>query len=171
MLFSQILMEIKMSTVIYKDKNVELNMFKAWTVCIVSSLFFFYEFIQINLFNSINNDVIRDFHLNATQLGFLSACYFYSTVFFLLPAGQILDRFSAKKVILITLALCIVGIIGFALSKNVILAAFFRFIEGIGSAFCFLGSLILPRFNRHSFLLNYVLNDEVFYVRKEKKIY
>jgi len=129
-----------MNTVVYKDKNLELNMFKAWTVCIVSSLFFFYEFIQINLFNSINNDVIRDFHLNATQLGFLSACYFYSTVFFLLPAGQILDRFSAKKVILITLALCIVGIIGFALSKSVILAAFFRFIEGIGSAFCFLGS-------------------------------
>lgn len=112
----------------------------SWIVSITASLFFFYEFIQINMFNSIDQDVLKAFHLNATQLGLLSACYFYSTVGFLLPAGQILDRFKAKKVILITLFICIIGITGFALSNTMITACFFRLLEGIGSAFCFLGS-------------------------------
>jgi len=84
-----------------------------WAVCCVASLFFFYEFIQINMFNSIDPEIVKAFKLNATQLGLLSACYFYSTVGFLLPAGQILDRYSVKKVILVTLLLCIVGIVGF----------------------------------------------------------
>lgn len=123
-----------------KEIRTEKVAFFSWVVCLTTSLFFLYEFIQINMFNTINPDVIRVFHVNATQLGWLSACYFFSTVFFMLPAGQILDRFSPKKVILVTLILCIIGIVGFASSRAILPAAIFRIAEGVGSAFCFLGS-------------------------------
>lgn len=114
--------------------------YRAWITCLVSALFFLYEFIQINMFNSINQNIMSAYKLNSIGLGLLSSIYFYSTVVFLLPAGQILDKFSQKKVIILTIIICIVGIIGFAITSNIIIAAVCRFFEGVGSAFCFLGS-------------------------------
>ncbi|HSW68978.1 MAG TPA: MFS transporter [Gammaproteobacteria bacterium] len=114
--------------------------FKAWVICLISALFFLYEFVQINMFNAIDPYIIEAFQLNATKLGWLSSCYFYTTVGFLLPAGLILDYFSPKRVILITLSTCIIGIAGFSFSNTICFAIIFRLLEGIGSAFCFLGS-------------------------------
>lgn len=112
----------------------------AYIICFIAALFFLFEFIQINMFNSIDSYVAKSYGLDGAGLGFISSIYFYSTVAFLLPAGQILDLFSAKKTILITLFACIIGIFGFSVTHNFYLACFFRLLEGIGSAFCFLGS-------------------------------
>lgn len=114
-----------------------------WIVCFSAALFFFYEFIQMNMFNSVSADLMKAFSINATQLGNLSSIYFYSNLLFLSCAGLILDRFSTRKVILTTLTLCIVGIGSFALTSNIGWAYVFRFMSGIGSAFCFLSSIRL----------------------------
>jgi MFS family permease len=114
-----------------------------WFVCFSAALFFFYEFIQQNMFNAINTWLMQDFSLSAAQLGFLSANYFYANLIFLLPAGLILDRLSTRKVILISLFICIFGTFSFALSTNFYWASLFRFMTGIGSAFCFLGCIRL----------------------------
>ncbi len=55
---------------------------KGWVVCMVASLFFFYDFIQMNIFSVINVPLMHDFHLNAAQLGTLSAYFFMSTRYF-----------------------------------------------------------------------------------------
>lgn len=115
----------------------------AWLVCFASSLFFFYEFIQMNMFNAINTQLMQEYHLTAAALGKMSACYFYANVLFLLPAGSILDRFSTKKVVLIALTICAIGTFLFACAHSVLLASIFRFITGIGSAFCFLSCIRL----------------------------
>ena len=114
--------------------------FSGYFVCLIASLFFLYEFIQINMFNSIEHSVVLAYKLDGIGIGFLSSIYFYSTVLFLLPAGQILDKFSPKLVILTTIFICIFGLTGFALTHNIFVACFCRFLEGIGSAFCFLGN-------------------------------
>lgn len=115
--------------------------YQPWIVCFSAALFFFYEFIQLNMFNAINSDLMRDFAINATQLGKLSAIYFYANLLFLPIAGSLLDRYSPRKLILITLTLCVFGIGLFALSYTLIVAGIARFISGIGSAFCFLSSI------------------------------
>ena len=79
----------------------------AWIVTLTASLFFFYEFIQLNLFNAIAVDLMQDFHLDAAQLGNLSSMYFYANALFLFPAGMMLDRFSAKKLLLFAVALLV----------------------------------------------------------------
>jgi MFS family permease len=119
------------------------NKFQPWIVCFSAALFFFYEFIQMHMFNAVSRDLMRDFSIDATQLGNLSAIYFYSNVLFLLFSGVILDRFSTRRVILITLSLCAIGIGTFALTHSLIIAGISRFISGIGSAFCFLSSIRL----------------------------
>jgi MFS family permease len=114
-----------------------------WIVCFSAALFFFYEFIQMNMFNAISANLMDAFSLNATGLGKLSAYYFYANLLFLPIAGALLDRYSTRKVILSSLLLCIVGIASFATTSSFIWASLFRFMSGIGSAFCFLSSIRL----------------------------
>ncbi|BBB15887.1 transporter MFS superfamily [Candidatus Rickettsiella viridis] len=117
--------------------------FLPWIVCFSAALFFFYEFIQMNMFNAISADLMRAFSLHATELGKLSAYYFYANLLFLPIAGALLDRFSTRLIILSALLLCVIGITGFATTHSFVLACIFRFMSGIGSAFCFLSSIRL----------------------------
>jgi MFS family permease len=114
-----------------------------WLVCFSAALFFFYEFIQMNMFNAISPELMRDFSVNATQLGYLSATYLYADVVFLFPAGMLLDRFSTRHIILLAMLICIAGTLGFALAHSFWLASLCHFMAGIGNAFCFLSCMML----------------------------
>lgn len=119
------------------------SIYLPWLVCFTAALFFFYEYIQMNMFNAISQDVMRDFSITATGLSQLSAYYFYATLLFFPIGGALLDRFSTRKIILSTILLCNIGIAGFALTHSISLAYIFRALSGIGSAFCFLSSMRL----------------------------
>lgn len=113
----------------------------AWLVVMTTSLFFFYEFVQLNIFNSIGTQVMHKFDLDAVELGHLAAMYFYANALFVFPAGNLLDRFSTKRLLLAAIALCTFGTFMFSLAETFLVAAVGRFIVGIGASFCFLGSI------------------------------
>lgn len=112
-----------------------------WCICFAASLFFFYEFIQGNMFASIADDIMQDFHIQADSLTYLSSVYYVSNVLFLFVAGIILDRFSAKKTILLAMLFCVASTFVLSYVHSFYLALICRFITGIGSAFCFLGPI------------------------------
>jgi MFS family permease len=114
-----------------------------WLVTLTASLFFFYEFIQLNLFNAIDVQLMEAFKLNAPQLGQLSSMYFYANALCLFPAGILLDRFSTKKLLLGAVAFCTVGTFIFALAQSYLVAAGGRFLVGMGASFCFLSCIRL----------------------------
>ncbi len=114
-----------------------------WIVCLSAGLFFFYEFIQLHMFNSLSTHLMQDFSINAWQLGLLSNTYLMADVVFLLPAGIILDRFSVRRVILTAIMICVIGTLGFSLTHSIYLAGAFHFLSGIGNAFCFLSCILL----------------------------
>jgi MFS family permease len=134
---------IKAEILVNPTKAKKLSRSTPWIVCLSAALFFFYEFIQSNMFSSIATDVMADFHINAESYSHLSSVYFLANVIFLFPAGTILDRFSTKRVILISLGLCILGTFLFAHSSHYSVALICRFLTGIGSAFCFLACIRL----------------------------
>ena len=114
-----------------------------WLVCFSAALFFFFEFMQVNMFNALDPALIQTFHMSAIQLGHLSANYFYATVIFLFPAGMILDRVSTRKVIILAMLASVLCTFGFALSHAVWQAELCRFITGIGGSFCLLANVRL----------------------------
>ncbi len=116
---------------------------RSWIVCISAAAFFLYEFLQMLCLNSISTDLMAAFHINATQLGWLSSANFIATILCLFPAGQLIDRLPVKRLILIAMSLCIGGTILFAHTESFALALLCRFMTGIGSAFCFLCSMRL----------------------------
>ncbi|HEX4045303.1 MAG TPA: MFS transporter [Gammaproteobacteria bacterium] len=115
----------------------------AWVVILTAAAFFFYEFIQMNLFNTINVELRETFQLDAIELGQLFSMYFYANAILLFPAGVLLDRFSTKKLLLAATGICTIGAFLFALAPNFWIAAAGRFLIGCGAAFCFLSALRL----------------------------
>jgi MFS family permease len=113
----------------------------AWVVVLSASLYFFYEFIQMNLFASIDVQLMQAFNLTAPELGRLASMYFYANALFVFPAGVMLDRFSPKKLLLIAVVFSTLGTLAFAVATEYWVAAVSRFVVGTGAAFCFLGCI------------------------------
>ncbi len=126
----------------YKGFDMEkTSLLLPWVVCFAASLFFFYEFIQGNMFASIADNIMHDFHIQADKMTYLSSIYYLSNVIFLFAAGLLLDRFSTKKTMLVAMLLCVLSTFVLAYAHSFYLALFCRFVTGIGSAFCFLGPI------------------------------
>lgn len=134
-----------MSTMAKRIPAHEANYYgwRSWVVVFTSALFFFYEFMQLNMFNALDTALIREFHVTAMQLGELSAHYFYSEIIFLLPAGIILDRVSTRKIILVAMCLTVGSTFLFAIAQQFWITEICRFMTGFGGAFCFLSSIRL----------------------------
>ena len=129
------------------DEFQEYDDFKSsllpWMVCFAATLFFFYEFIQGNMFASIAANIMQDFQIQANKMAWLSSIYYLSNVLFLFIAGMVLDRFSIKYTLLIAMFLCVASTFLLAHSHSFYVALLSRFVTGIGSAFCFLGPVRL----------------------------
>ena len=115
----------------------------AWLVVLISALFFFYEFLQMNMFNTINADLMCAFNINGIQVSNLSAAYFYADIILLFPAGIILDKFSTRLVLSIAMAVTVAAMFVFAFTDNYWLAFSMRLLSGFGAAFNLLSSLRL----------------------------
>jgi len=113
----------------------------AWLVILTTSLFFFYEFIQMNIFNTINEQLRAAYQLDAVQLGQLFSMYFYANFLCLFFAGNLLDRFSTRKLLIFAIILCTVGTFIFSIATSYSVAAAGRLMVGAGASFCFLSCI------------------------------
>ncbi len=112
-----------------------------WWVVFCASLFFFYAFIQMNMFNAVNPALMQTFDVGPTATGDLSAYYFYFDVAFLFPAGIILDRVSTRWALAIAMAVTVIAVTLFSFAHDLTQAAICRSFIGAAGAFCLLGSV------------------------------
>ncbi len=114
---------------------------RKWFILVVASLFFCYEFVQMTMMNAIGLNILSALSLSSEELAILSAAYYVILILLTLPAGNILDCFSEKKVILITFAISIVGTFTLASAESLPIAIAGRSLSGVGGAFAFLSCL------------------------------
>jgi MFS family permease len=118
-------------------------MMQPWAVCFAASLFFFYQFIQGNMFASIADHVMRDFGIQASKLVYLSSVYYLPNVLCLFVAGVLIDRFSVKKILLLSMFLCTASTFVLAYTSDFYVALVCRFVAGVTSAFVLLAPVRL----------------------------
>jgi MFS family permease len=112
-------------------------------IFILASLFLFLEMgLQVSP-SIMTNQLMSEFNINASVLGVMASCYFYSYTVMQIPSGLLYDRFGARSLISISTALCSIGALFFGLSHSVFLLGVGRFLLGIGSAFAFVGVLAI----------------------------
>lgn len=83
----------------------------------------------------MNGTLMKAFNINATELGNLTACYFYAYLVLQIPAGLLLDKFGPRKVSTVAIFFCAVGTLIFSQANSLLVAGIGRFITGIGAAF------------------------------------
>jgi len=83
----------------------------------------------------------QELGLAAGQLGLLAGAYFLGFALMQLPLGSALDRWGAKRVLMVFLAAAVLGCAAFALARSLpgLLAA--RFLVGVGVSACLMAPL------------------------------
>lgn len=118
-------------------------MIKSVIMFMLAALFLFFEMaIQVSP-GIMTEPLMNSFNINVFWLGLMSGAYFITYTFMQVPAGLFYDRFTAKSVIMVPLLICTIGSFLFALAPNVYLAACARIFMGFGSAFAFIGVLVV----------------------------
>ncbi len=123
------------------ESNKEPSAFHQWLVLVAASLMFFYSFVQMNMLNPIGSTLMHSFSISAVQLGGLSAMYFYGNFLLIFPAGLLLDRFSPRKILFLSLLIASISMFTFAYSTSLLTADLSRFISGLCGSFAFLGAI------------------------------
>lgn len=137
------------------------NSFSPWLICLTASLFPLFAFVQMNLLNVLHTDILKSLSIDETKLGSLSALYIYADAMLLIPAGLLLDRYSARKLLMLGMSVSLCGTILFASANTLSMASVARFISGSGHAFalisCFkLVADLFPSY-RHAFVISLVI--------------
>ena len=115
----------------------------AWTVWLLSALFFFYAFFQRVAPSVMVEDLMRDFSVNAAILGNLAAFYFYAYAGMQLPVGMAVDTWGPRRVLTVAGIACGIGSLIFATADSLWAAYLGRLLVGGGAAFGFVGNLKL----------------------------
>ena len=115
------------------------SVIQPWVVVSAAAVFFFFVFIQVNMLNSLSDSIYKYFHTDIQGFSQIAVSYFYGNVLLLFPAGVILDHFSTRRVLLLSMALLVLATVAFGLSTTVSQAVLARFLSGLTGAFCLLG--------------------------------
>jgi MFS family permease len=117
--------------------------FYGLVVFVLAGLFLVYEMaIQFSP-GVMTKQLMRDFSIDAAALGWMASVYFYSYTFMQIPAGLLFDRFGPRTLLTAASFLCALGVMFFSLTTSIYPAALGRFFMGIGSAFAFIGMLVV----------------------------
>lgn len=115
----------------------------AYTIFFLAASFYLYEFILQVAPSVMAAPMMQTFQVSAEGFGVVSAFYFYAYAPMQLPAGVLFDRYGPRKLMTIALVVCALGSFFFASTDSLVTAAVGRFMIGMGSAFSFIGVLVL----------------------------
>jgi MFS family permease len=114
-----------------------------YLICVLASVFYLYEFVLQVSPSVMTTQLMRDFGIGAAGVSMISAFYYYSYTPMQLVAGLLYDRFGPRRVLTAAILVCASGAFFFCTTHNVAMASTGRFLMGMGSAFSFIGALML----------------------------
>lgn len=115
----------------------------AYFIFFLAASFYLYEFILQVAPSVMAESMMKTFGVTGEGFGFISAFYFYAYAPTQLPAGVLYDRYGPRKLMTFAILLCALGSAFFASTDSIFTACIGRFLIGIGSAFSFIGVLVL----------------------------
>lgn len=87
--------------------------------------------------------LIDDLHISAFGLGLMSGVYFYTYAGMQIPSGLLFDRYHPRLLITVSILICTLGTLLFAVAQNIYVGSLARLLMGFGSAFAFVAVLIV----------------------------
>jgi len=127
-----------------KAANRSLNfILYPWLICLIGMFFYCFNYFLRVSPSVMQDDLIQNFHITAYQFGALAGFYYYAYTPMQLPAGMIYDKFGARPVLFFACLTAVLGLSIFVSADTYGMAAFGRFLVGLGCAFAYIGVLKL----------------------------
>lgn len=133
------MIHILSKSVIHKIPHPYISVFMVG----LGSLFYIYEFFIRVIPSVITNELMHEFSLNASMLGFISSLFYYAYTAMQIPSGLMCDRFGPKRLLIVGLFGCGLATIFFGSTHSAASISVARFISGAMSAFAFICPLVL----------------------------
>jgi MFS family permease len=106
-------------------------------------MFYLYEFVLQVSPSVMTMQLMKACGIGAAGVSVISAFYYYSYTPMQLVAGLLYDCFGPRRVLTAAILVCAAGAFFFCTTHNVAMASTGRFLMGMGSAFSFIGALML----------------------------
>lgn len=115
----------------------------AWISFSIASTFFLFEFVTRVEPGLATHDIAQFYGLSNADLGTLASLFFWVYAPMQIVVGLLLDRYGAKRFILLGSFTCAAGMLVFAATHSVVIGGFGRGLTGFGAAFAFVAALWL----------------------------
>lgn len=117
----------------------------AWTVWMIASVFYAYQYILRVMPNIMLEDIMQQFHIGAATFGQFSGVYYIGYSLMHLPLGILLDRFGPRKVMSGCILLTVVGLLPLIYAEHWAYPIIGRALIGMGSSAAILGVFKIVR--------------------------
>ena len=111
----------------------------AWTVWMIASIFYAYQYILRVMPNVMLDDIMQQFHIGAAGFGQFSGVYYIGYALMQVPIGMMLDRFGSRKVMSGCILLTVIGLLPLIFAEHWVYPVIGRVFIGIGSSAAILG--------------------------------
>jgi predicted MFS family arabinose efflux permease len=111
----------------------------AWSVWLIASVFYAYQYILRVMPNIMIDDIMAQFDIGAKAFGQFSGVYYIGYSLMHLPLGIMLDRFGPKKVMSGCILLSVVGMLPLIFANWWVYPIVGRALVGMGSSAAILG--------------------------------
>lgn len=123
-----------------KTKNTTTT---GWIICTLAAIFYCYEYLLRMEPSVMVTELMHEFQANATELGTLSAFYYFIYTPMQIVVGLLSDLYGPRKILTLAVIACAVGSYIFGIAHTLSIAAIGRLLIGFGSAFAFVTVLKL----------------------------
>lgn len=117
------------------------SVFNAWFVFAIVALFFLFEFVARVEPSLASQEIQQRYNINNAQFGALSSVFFWIYAPMQLIVGLLLDRYGPKYLVPPAILILSAGLFLFAFTADPLVAAFGRFLTGLGASFGFVSGL------------------------------
>ncbi len=111
----------------------------AWTVWMIASVFYAYQYILRVMPNIMLDNIMQQFQIDAATFGQFSGVYYIGYSLMHLPIGILLDRHGPRKVMTACTLLTVIGLLPLIFSDYWVYPIVGRLLIGMGSSAAILG--------------------------------
>jgi MFS family permease len=115
-------------------QQIAMDSRRAWVIWFIATFYGLFQFILQGSIGLMVPELMSELSINSINIGTLTASYFMTYLLLQVPAGILVDRFGARRLLIGAIFLCVSGCFIFATAKTYWLAMAGRLIMGIGTS-------------------------------------
>lgn len=137
-----------MSSSLESNSTLKLQAMSLWIGWLAMAFFVIFKTTTQTNYAVLSTDIATDFGMSLGDIGILGSIYIVGFVLTTIPAGALLDFYSPRYVITLSIVTVVIGAVLFSVAGSWEMVCVGQFVMGVGGAF---GYPALGYYTRHAF--------------------